>query len=90
MIELELAAPLRRPEVLLYWSPTLPAEPTADLDALPDTSHLLGAVGGVGARRFALPAAARAGGGHLLLYSLGNAGVFATATLPEVADGADR
>jgi hypothetical protein len=78
VLELVLDAPLRRPEVLLYWSPTPPSDP----EALPDTAHLLGAVGGVGARRFGLPAAARSGGGHLLLYSLGHDGVFAAATLP--------
>jgi hypothetical protein len=86
VIELDLAAPLGKPEVLLYWSPTLPTDP----EALPGTSHLLGAVGGVGTRRFALPAPAEAGGGHLLLYSLGQAGVFATAALPAAPDGADR
>jgi hypothetical protein len=85
-VELQLTAPLQRPEVLLYWSPTL----GADAEALPETSHLLGALGGVGTRRHALPEAARSGEGHLLLYSLGHDNVFASAALPGSSAGGDR
>ena len=74
-LELQPLEDLRQPDLLVYWS-ALPGG-----DGLPEGAYLLGALAGTQRRRFALPEAA-AGGGHLLLYSLGHQRRVASAPLP--------
>jgi hypothetical protein len=80
LIEVRLAGPLRRPDVLLYWSVALPAAG----EPLPADSRLLGAIEGGRSTRF-LPEEAL-GGGALVLYSLGHGEVAGAARLPAVPE----
>ncbi len=78
-LEVEALEPLRRPDVLLYFSATAPA------DTLPADAHLLGSVAHRQTRSFPLPTAA-AKGGHLVLYSLAHQDVVASAALEAVPE----
>jgi hypothetical protein len=79
-IVLSPTEPLRKPDCLLYWAPTLS-------DAkIPDGAVLLGSVTGDPDQRLPVPAAASMTTGHLLIYSLGHSEVFAT--MPLAGEGA--
>ncbi|MCP3957651.1 MAG: hypothetical protein GY719_07330 [bacterium] len=76
----EPAAPVTRPETLVYWAPSAP-----DLaSGVPDDAYLLGTLAGSRRRAFALPASVWGRAGWLVLYSLGHQEAFATAELPPV------
>lgn len=64
---------LAQPDSLVYWSPAG--------DTL-DQAFLLGTAPGHALRRYPLPDAARAGGGRLLLWSLGHHALLAAGSLP--------
>ncbi len=96
-VELEPQAPIVRPEILVYWSPSapasealpaeaLPAEALA-AEALPAEAFLLGSLAGTRARVFDLPTPAFGGDGWLVLYSLGHQEVIDTAALSTAAVG---
>ena len=76
-VELHPEAPLKAPDVLVYWQMgTLPAE-----SAVPEDAYLLGTLAGTQARYFALPDTALHTDGHLILYSLGHQQTIAMAPL---------
>ena len=77
-VRLAPAADLARPDVLVYWAAG--AQPAG---RLPEDALLLGALAGAHERAFALPEAAAAQAGRLLLYSLAHAELVAEAPLPE-------
>lgn len=77
-LDLEPSAPVRAPDLLVYWHPDTGATPGDP--ALPHGATLLGRFAG-GAYGLPLPAAAHGGGG-LILYSLAHGEVVATAELP--------
>lgn len=68
-----LAADLRSPDVLAYWSPDAPS------GSLPDSAVLLGPLSAYRDNAFPRPAAS--GDGHLIFYSLGHQEVVAAGPL---------
>ncbi len=81
-VELEPAAVIVRPEVLVYWSASAAGE------SLPAEAFLLGSLAGVRARVFDLPTAALGRDGWLVLYSLGHQEVVGAAELAAVGEPA--
>ncbi len=82
LLELRPVTPLRRPDVLVYWSSTPPAAG----EGPPPAAHLLGRVG-LGPTRHRLPPAARGTAGHLTLYSLAHQERLGTLDLATDAGG---
>jgi hypothetical protein len=77
-LELTPTEPLRRPELVVYWSPAAPEEIA---DELPQSAVFLG-VQGDEARRFPLPS----GAASLLLFDLGRGELVAVRAVPEPRD----
>lgn len=77
----------REPDLLAYWSPGAPLGNT-----LPGDARLLGPVGGTRPHWFRLPPDAQRGAGpeetgHLTVYSMAHARIYATGPLPRLAAG---
>ncbi len=68
--------PILRPDLLVYWVPTLGAERPGD------EAVLLGSLAGASRRRLLLPAELRREGGELLVYSLPHHSAVAHLPLP--------
>lgn len=79
-IVLSAIEPLRRPDCLLYWTPSAARD-----SALPDGVRLIGVVADQPEQRLPVPAGIDLTQGHLLIYSLGHAEVFAWLPLGEGA-----
>lgn len=80
LLELVPAAPLAKPDVLVYWSSEQPAG-----EAWLDGATLLGALGDR-PRSYFLPPEAATADGHLVLYSLAHREVEASGRLPAIAE----
>jgi len=77
-IEIELQAPLQRPDVLIYWT----SDNGDNSGTLPTDSWLLGTLTDSARQHFLLPVAIpRSGGGQLILYSLGHQEVVASGVI---------
>ncbi len=74
---------LRRPDVLLYWSPSAPTRG----GRLPAESVLLGRFDRDTGGRYALPHGIVGRGGAFILFSLGHGEVVAVAGVPRGAEG---
>ena len=77
-VELEPTSALRRPDLLVYWTPS--SQAVVDF---PKGARMLGRLAGQEPRRFALPNPAGAGRGVLVLYSLGHQTQVGSASIPE-------
>lgn len=80
-VELVPAAPIARPEVLVYWSPSAAVD-----GELPDEARLLGELAGRRPRTFALPPEILGRSGYLTLYSLGHRQVLGSSELAAVGE----
>lgn len=80
LLDLDVRSATGRPELLVYWSPARSVG-----EQLPADAILLGSVADGAPRRFALPEAARARAGRVLLYAIAR-GALATAVDVPAAD----
>ncbi|CAM2069300.1 hypothetical protein SCOR_28275 [Sulfidibacter corallicola] len=77
-LELSPNSPTLAPDVLVYWHPGSGTDVKRAL--------LLGSLGGLETRRFALPSRAQTEAGTLILFSLAHGDALASAVLPNPAD----
>ena len=77
-VELHPRVYFKFPEILVYWH----SSASTQLDKLPEESYLLGTLAGKENHRFVLPDSARTHDGALILYSLAQQKLIATAALP--------
>ena len=78
ILDIQAREDLRQPDLLVYWS-TSPARE----GGVPEDAFLIGKLGGVGLRSYALPRGAPEKGGVVILYSLANGSRIASASLED-------
>jgi hypothetical protein len=83
-VELEPARAMGRPDVLVYWTASMPAPK----EALPSDAFLLGSIGGARPRRFELPQPALQARGSLIIYSAAHREILGTLPVPQARVGA--
>lgn len=77
-LELDVAADLGIPALVLYWTPD-------DAASFPRSAVFLGSVWGPGTRRYALPSSFAQRNGTLVLYSMARAEIIGSFTIPSTA-----
>ncbi len=83
-VELEPVRAMGRPDVLVYWTASMPPSN----EALPSDAFLLGSIGGAKPRRFELPQPALQARGSLIIYSAAHREILGTLPVPQARVGA--